>query len=326
MPRVRAGVHVAPRGHGDHLRLEGLPQPLDGRRRPRRRHRHGRRVRRRAGRRAGRRLPRRALHLPRQQQGRGGAARGDRRRHRPHHRRQLPRAGAARPPRPHDGPRAADHPPPVAGRRRAHAREDHHRHARHEVRAADLDRRTRSRRSPKRSGSPASTSSACTATSARRSSTWRRTTRRTPSCSPFAAEMREEARPRSARVQPRRRLRGAVRPREARARTSTTYAEAIVSSFKRRCEENGLPLPHLFVEPGRSLVARAGVALYTVGARKEVEGLRTWVSVDGGMADNIRPAIYDAPLRGRRRQPRRRRARPRPSPSPASTASRATCS
>ncbi len=72
------------------------------------------------------------------------------------------------------------------------------------------------------------------------------------------------------------------------------YAETIVSSFKRRCADNGLPLPHLFVEPGRSLVARAGVALYTVGARKHIEGLRTWVSVDGGMADNIRPAIYDA--------------------------------
>lgn len=73
-----------------------------------------------------------------------------------------------------------------------------------------------------------------------------------------------------------------------------TYAEEIVSSFKRRCAENNLEPPHLFVEPGRSLVARAGVALYTVGARKHIEGLRTWVSVDGGMADNIRPALYDA--------------------------------
>ncbi|HYM15469.1 MAG TPA: diaminopimelate decarboxylase, partial [Dehalococcoidia bacterium] len=72
------------------------------------------------------------------------------------------------------------------------------------------------------------------------------------------------------------------------------YAEAIVSSFKKRCSQHRLTPPHLFVEPGRSLVARAGVALYTVGARKEIEGLRTWVSVDGGMADNIRPAIYDA--------------------------------
>ena len=82
--------------------------------------------------------------------------------------------------------------------------------------------------------------------------------------------------------------------REKPALPVDAYAETIVSSFKRRCAENKLPLPHLFVEPGRSLVARAGVALYTVGARKHIEGLRTWVSVDGGMADNIRPAIYDA--------------------------------
>jgi diaminopimelate decarboxylase len=82
--------------------------------------------------------------------------------------------------------------------------------------------------------------------------------------------------------------------REKPAPDINVYAEAIVTSFKRRCAENKLPLPHLFVEPGRSLVARAGVALYTVGASKHVEGLRTWVSVDGGMADTIRPAIYDA--------------------------------
>ncbi|HZP56399.1 MAG TPA: diaminopimelate decarboxylase [Dehalococcoidia bacterium] len=82
--------------------------------------------------------------------------------------------------------------------------------------------------------------------------------------------------------------------RERPAPDVEVYAEAVVSSFLRECERHGLPPPHLFVEPGRSLIARAGVALYTVGARKEVEGLRTWVSVDGGMADNIRPAIYDA--------------------------------
>ncbi len=82
--------------------------------------------------------------------------------------------------------------------------------------------------------------------------------------------------------------------REKPAPDVNVYAEEIVSSFKRRCAEHKLPLPHLFVEPGRSLVARAGVALYTVGSTKHVEGLRTWVSVDGGMADNIRPAIYDA--------------------------------
>ncbi len=82
--------------------------------------------------------------------------------------------------------------------------------------------------------------------------------------------------------------------RERPAPSTDAYGETVVASFKRRCVENDLPLPHLFVEPGRSLVARAGVALYTVGSSKHVEGLRTWVSVDGGMADNIRPAIYDA--------------------------------
>lgn len=82
--------------------------------------------------------------------------------------------------------------------------------------------------------------------------------------------------------------------REKPAPPVEAYADAIVSSFLRRLAENKLNPPKLFVEPGRSLVARAGVALYTVGARKEVEGLRTWVSVDGGMADNIRPALYDA--------------------------------
>ena len=51
----------------------------------------------------------------------------------------------------------------------------------------------------------------------------------------------------------------------------------------------------MFIEPGRSIVARAGVALYTVGGAKDVPGVRRFVSVDGGMADNIRPAIYGSP-------------------------------
>ena len=55
---------------------------------------------------------------------------------------------------------------------------------------------------------------------------------------------------------------------------------------------HGLSLPILVVEPGRSIVARAAVALYRVGARKVIPGVRTYVSLDGGMADNIRPALY----------------------------------
>lgn len=56
----------------------------------------------------------------------------------------------------------------------------------------------------------------------------------------------------------------------------------------------GLGSSRMVIEPGRSIVAQAGVALYTVGAIKRIPGVRTYVSVDGGMADNIRPAIYGA--------------------------------
>ena len=72
------------------------------------------------------------------------------------------------------------------------------------------------------------------------------------------------------------------------------YAAMVVDSVRAACARYGLPMPRLFVEPGRALVARAGVALYTVGSRKDILGVRRYVSVDGGMADNIRPAMYDA--------------------------------
>jgi diaminopimelate decarboxylase len=60
------------------------------------------------------------------------------------------------------------------------------------------------------------------------------------------------------------------------------------------CRRHQLALPTLVIEPGRSIVAPAAVALYRVGARKEIPGVRTYVSVDGGMADNVRPALYGA--------------------------------
>ena len=71
-------------------------------------------------------------------------------------------------------------------------------------------------------------------------------------------------------------------------------AAAITARVIAECEKYGLPLPRLIIEPGRSLVARAGVALYTAGVVKDIPGVRRYVSVDGGMADNIRPALYDA--------------------------------
>ncbi|WP_165423285.1 diaminopimelate decarboxylase [Ktedonosporobacter rubrisoli] len=58
--------------------------------------------------------------------------------------------------------------------------------------------------------------------------------------------------------------------------------------------EASLPAPTLIVEPGRSIIARAGVAVYRVGARKVTPGGITYLFVDGGMADNIRPALYGA--------------------------------
>jgi diaminopimelate decarboxylase len=74
----------------------------------------------------------------------------------------------------------------------------------------------------------------------------------------------------------------------------SAYAEVIVDSVRRWCAVRALPPPHLTIEPGRSLICRAGVALYTVGASKDIPGIRRYVAVDGGMADNIRPAIYGA--------------------------------
>ena len=72
------------------------------------------------------------------------------------------------------------------------------------------------------------------------------------------------------------------------------YAEAIVGQFKAECSRLGLTLPKLTVEPGRATVARSAVALYTVGAIKDIPGIRRYACVDGGMADNIRPALYGA--------------------------------
>jgi diaminopimelate decarboxylase len=70
------------------------------------------------------------------------------------------------------------------------------------------------------------------------------------------------------------------------------YAQAIVGSLQDACHRRHLSLPRLVVEPGRAIVARAGVALYTVGSWKDVPGIRRYVAVDGGMGDNIRPALY----------------------------------
>ncbi len=60
------------------------------------------------------------------------------------------------------------------------------------------------------------------------------------------------------------------------------------------CDREDYPLPALLLEPGRSIVGSAGTSLYTVGSIKEIGDLKTYLAVDGGMADNIRPALYGA--------------------------------
>ncbi len=74
------------------------------------------------------------------------------------------------------------------------------------------------------------------------------------------------------------------------------FAEALTKTIKTECKRLKLALPRLIIEPGRSIVAQSGAALYTVGVVKDIPGIRTYVSVDGGMGDNIRPALYQARL------------------------------
>ena len=75
------------------------------------------------------------------------------------------------------------------------------------------------------------------------------------------------------------------------------YAEAVSQALHAACEDHGLPIPEIHIEPGRSIVGRAGLALYSVVSRKEIPGTRAYLAVDGGMADNVRPAMYDSQYR-----------------------------
>lgn len=72
-----------------------------------------------------------------------------------------------------------------------------------------------------------------------------------------------------------------------------SYVRGIAEAVVESCQSRGLDLPHLHLEPGRSLVARAGVAIYRVGALKK-RGDKVWLLTDGGMADNPRFAMYGA--------------------------------
>ncbi|MCA9860858.1 MAG: diaminopimelate decarboxylase [Thermomicrobiales bacterium] len=68
----------------------------------------------------------------------------------------------------------------------------------------------------------------------------------------------------------------------------------VADTLERACARARLPQPSLVFEPGRWIAGPAGVAIYTAGSRRDIDGIRSYVSVDGGMADNIRPALYEA--------------------------------
>ncbi len=72
------------------------------------------------------------------------------------------------------------------------------------------------------------------------------------------------------------------------------YVEVIIEEVKKQSAQLDVPIPEIWIEPGRSLVGDAGTTLYSVGSRKHVPNIREYVAIDGGMNDNIRPALYQA--------------------------------
>ncbi|MGN0674999.1 MAG: diaminopimelate decarboxylase [Oscillospiraceae bacterium] len=86
------------------------------------------------------------------------------------------------------------------------------------------------------------------------------------------------------------------------------YMEKVSEKVKELCSEKNLALPFILIEPGRSIAAPAGVTLYTVGGIKNIPNIRTYVSIDGGMCDNPRYALYkskyDAVVANRASEPK----------------------
>lgn len=72
------------------------------------------------------------------------------------------------------------------------------------------------------------------------------------------------------------------------------YVEEMIKAVQQGAEKFGISMPEIWIEPGRSLVGDAGTSLYTIGSQKTVPNIREYIAVDGGMSDNIRPALYDA--------------------------------
>lgn len=81
---------------------------------------------------------------------------------------------------------------------------------------------------------------------------------------------------------------------EDKPKTIKEFCSAIIERAEKTCSEIGIEVPKLVIEPGRSVIANAGSTLYTIGSIKDIKDVRVYVSVDGGMTDNIRPSLYHA--------------------------------
>lgn len=76
------------------------------------------------------------------------------------------------------------------------------------------------------------------------------------------------------------------------------FIETIMNAVEEQCNARDIKKPKILIEPGRWIVGEAGITLYTIGAIKEIKGIRKYVSVDGGMTDNPRHALYQALYKG----------------------------
>lgn len=76
------------------------------------------------------------------------------------------------------------------------------------------------------------------------------------------------------------------------------YVQKMIEVVKRQAAEIEMEMPEIWIEPGRSLVGDAGTTLYSVGSKKHIPNVRDYLAVDGGMSDNLRPALYQAEYEG----------------------------
>ncbi|MFB5661584.1 diaminopimelate decarboxylase [Alteribacillus sp. HJP-4] len=76
------------------------------------------------------------------------------------------------------------------------------------------------------------------------------------------------------------------------------YVKDLIKAVRQETERADLSMPEIWIEPGRAISGDAGTTLYTIGSKKDIPGIRRYVSIDGGMTDNIRPALYHAEYEG----------------------------